>query len=155
MFLTCGETPQRQHQTKNSLIKYGTNCTQTTKKRQGQPSVKVSEFYFHIYGYILLFLEPKWISHTKSIKIKNNTIGRSWAWVACVESHNDMYMGLPGAACWTLCLWSSFLGWLVWVAHLVGFVFCFFLTLFFYFCSLHFYQSCRILLCFTMLSVGF
>ena len=30
-------------------------------------------------------LEPKWISHAKSIKIENNIAGRSWAWVTCAK----------------------------------------------------------------------
>ena len=30
-----------------------------TRKRQEQPNVEVSEVYFHVYGYILVFLEPK------------------------------------------------------------------------------------------------
>lgn len=36
-----------------------TNCAQITQKPQRQPHVELSEFLFHIYGYILAFLEPR------------------------------------------------------------------------------------------------
>ena len=80
----CRETLPWQHQ-KTTHLKRHDYCAQFTQKRQERPNaeVYVSEVYFHVHGYILGFLEPKRIFHTKSIKMENNTVDRSWAWVAC------------------------------------------------------------------------
>ena len=67
--LASRETPPRQHQTK------------ITQKRQWQPNFEVSEVYFHICGYIVVFLEPNWTFQTKSKQIEN-TADKPQAWVA-------------------------------------------------------------------------